>query len=88
MGECMAKSGASVTVTSVTDVLCFAVGFVSNLPVVRFFCIYTSLALAIDYIYQMTFFTAIVSYCGRRQIRREEKIRFLTSNLVQFYYLK
>lgn len=52
-GEMLAKSGSSVTVTSITDVLCFAVGLFSNLPVVRLFCLYTSLALAVDYIYQV-----------------------------------
>lgn len=75
MGESLAKSGASVTVTSVTDVLCFGVGVISNMPVVRLFCIYTSIALAIDFIYQITFFTAIVAYCGKRQILLEEAHR-------------
>lgn len=53
MGETLARSGASVTVTSLTDVLCFAVGLFSNLPVVRLFCLYTSLALTVDFIYQV-----------------------------------
>ncbi|KAI6193524.1 Patched domain-containing protein 3 [Aphelenchoides besseyi] len=75
MGESLAKSGASVTVTSVTDVLCFGVGVISNMPVVQLFCIYTSIALTIDFIYQITFFTAIVSYCGKRQITLDEAHR-------------
>ena len=53
MGATLAKSGASVTVTSVTDVLCFAVGLISNLPVVQLFCIYTAFALTLDFIYQV-----------------------------------
>ncbi len=56
MGSTLAKSGASVTVTSVTDVLCFGVGlisWVSNMPVVQLFCLYTSLALTIDFVYQV-----------------------------------
>lgn len=53
MGEALAKSGASVTVTSITDVLCFAVGLISNMPVVQLFCLYTSVALTIDFIYQV-----------------------------------
>lgn len=56
MGESLASSGASVTVTSITDVLCFGVGIVSNMPVVQLFCLYTSLALTIDYIYQVIVF--------------------------------
>lgn len=53
MGESLAKSGASVTVTTLTDVLCFGVGIFSNLPVVRLFCLYTAVALTIDFVYQV-----------------------------------
>ncbi|EJW71032.1 hypothetical protein WUBG_18064 [Wuchereria bancrofti] len=52
IGETLTHSGTSVTVTSLTDVLCFMVGLFSNLPVVRLFCIYTSVAIMIDFIYQ------------------------------------
>ncbi|KHN84295.1 Patched domain-containing protein 3 [Toxocara canis] len=76
MGEALAKSGASVTVTSITDVLCFAVGLISNMPVVQLFCLYTSVALTIDFIYQVTFFSAMVVYCGKRQIRIDEATKF------------
>uniref|UniRef100_A0A914ZUT7 SSD domain-containing protein n=1 Tax=Parascaris univalens TaxID=6257 RepID=A0A914ZUT7_PARUN len=76
IGEALAKSGASVTVTSITDVLCFAVGLISNMPVVQLFCLYTSVALTIDFIYQVTFFASVVVYCGRRQIRIEESLKF------------
>uniref|UniRef100_A0A914VWU1 SSD domain-containing protein n=1 Tax=Plectus sambesii TaxID=2011161 RepID=A0A914VWU1_9BILA len=69
MAYTMAKSGASVSVTSFTDVLCFAVGFCSQLPVVRLFCLYTALCLALDYIYQITIFSAIVALRGKRQLR-------------------
>uniref|UniRef100_A0A158R6A4 SSD domain-containing protein n=1 Tax=Syphacia muris TaxID=451379 RepID=A0A158R6A4_9BILA len=81
IGTTLAKSGASVTVTSVTDVLCFAVGLISNLPVVQLFCLYTSIALTVDFIYQVTFFTAVVVYCGKRQIRKDEKRRFVSKNM-------
>lgn len=40
----------------VTDVLCFSIGLFSNLPVVRLFCLYTTVALFIDFVYQV--FTA------------------------------
>ncbi|GMS83843.1 hypothetical protein PENTCL1PPCAC_6018, partial [Pristionchus entomophagus] len=73
MGESVAISGASVTVTSVTDVLCFAIGFFSNMPVVRLFCVYTTLALFIDFFYQMTFFTAVLSIIVKRQLAIDEK---------------
>uniref|UniRef100_A0A915PS92 Serine/threonine-protein phosphatase n=1 Tax=Setaria digitata TaxID=48799 RepID=A0A915PS92_9BILA len=83
MGETLTYSGASVTVTSLTDVLCFMVGLVSNLPVVRLFCIYTSISIMVDFIYQVrddekfqtkiTFFTAVVAYCGGQKVGNIEK---------------
>uniref|UniRef100_A0A0N4ZB75 SSD domain-containing protein n=1 Tax=Parastrongyloides trichosuri TaxID=131310 RepID=A0A0N4ZB75_PARTI len=81
IGEALSKSGASVTVTSITDVLCFAVGLFSNIPVVQLFCLYTSVALAIDFIYQLTFFTAIVVYCGKKQFRCRDVEKLKKTNI-------
>uniref|UniRef100_A0AC35U435 SSD domain-containing protein n=1 Tax=Rhabditophanes sp. KR3021 TaxID=114890 RepID=A0AC35U435_9BILA len=88
MGETLVKSGASVTVTSITDVLCFSVGIFSNIPVVQDFCLYTSVALAIDFIYQLTFFTAIVAYCAKRQclVEKEQKLRSMNLKSISAVY--
>ncbi|CAD6195562.1 unnamed protein product [Caenorhabditis auriculariae] len=72
MGEAVAISGASVAVTSVTDVACFGTGLFSNLPVVQLFCLYTTVALAVDFFYQMTFFTAFVGIVVRKQLGEED----------------
>ncbi|KAL3994794.1 Patched family protein [Acanthocheilonema viteae] len=82
MGETLTHSGTSITVTSLTDVLCFMVGLFSNLPVVRLFCIYTSVAIMIDFIYQITFFIAIVAYSGKQRMNHlEEKALYSKQNL-------
>ncbi|CAB3404091.1 unnamed protein product [Caenorhabditis bovis] len=73
LGQSVAISGASVTVTSVTDVACFATGLFSNMPVVQLFCLYTTVALAIDYFYQMTFFTAFVGIFCKKQVEIERE---------------
>ncbi|CAI5441338.1 unnamed protein product [Caenorhabditis angaria] len=72
MGQSVAISGASVTVTSITDVACFATGLFSNMPVVQLFCLYTTVALTVDFFYQMTFFTAFVGICVRKQVEIEK----------------
>lgn len=78
LGEAVAISGASVTVTSVTDVLSFAIGLFSNMPVVQLFCLFTTVALFVDYVYQMTFFTALMGIIVRKQtamdMEREKKM--------------
>ncbi|VDM56324.1 unnamed protein product [Angiostrongylus costaricensis] len=91
MAESVSISGASITVTSVTDnhrgnvlinvssdVLCFAIGLFANLPVVRLFCLFTTAALFVDFVYQasiyLTFFTAVMSFIVRRQHHFDQKI--------------
>ncbi|VDK17609.1 unnamed protein product [Anisakis simplex] len=86
-GESLAKSGASITVTSLTDILCFAVGIISAIPVVRLFCLYTAIALTVDFIYQITFFASCVVFCAKRQARIEEEIRMKTNNNMASAYL-
>ncbi|KAK6104359.1 Patched family protein [Brugia pahangi] len=82
IGETLTHSGTSVTVTSLTDVLCFMVGLFSNLPVVRLFCIYTSVAIMIDFIYQITFFIAFVAFTGRQKVNHpNEKALYSKQNL-------
>uniref|UniRef100_A0A1I8EVP4 SSD domain-containing protein n=1 Tax=Wuchereria bancrofti TaxID=6293 RepID=A0A1I8EVP4_WUCBA len=82
IGETLTHSGTSVTVTSLTDVLCFMVGLFSNLPVVRLFCIYTSVAIMIDFIYQITFFIAFVAFSGRQKVNHPgEKALYSEQNL-------
>uniref|UniRef100_A0A7I4Y8L5 SSD domain-containing protein n=1 Tax=Haemonchus contortus TaxID=6289 RepID=A0A7I4Y8L5_HAECO len=75
MAESISISGASVTVTSVTDVLCFAIGLFANMPVVRLFCLFTTVALFLDFVYQLTFFSAMMSFIVRRQMNIDEKIK-------------
>ncbi|KAJ1371361.1 hypothetical protein KIN20_033303 [Parelaphostrongylus tenuis] len=74
MAESVSISGASITVTSITDVFCFAIGLFSNLPVVRLFCLFTTAALFVDFVYQLTFFTAVMSFIVRRQHNFDQKV--------------
>ncbi|XGW08811.1 hypothetical protein V3C99_011265 [Haemonchus contortus] len=75
MAESISISGASVTVTSVTDVLCFAIGLFANMPVVRLFCLFTTVALFLDFVYQLTFFSAMMSFIVRRQMSIDERVK-------------
>jgi hypothetical protein len=42
----------------VADVLSFGTGAITNLPAVYMFCLYTSISVAVTFLYQLTFFTA------------------------------
>lgn len=70
MGITMGDAGASITVTSLTNFGCFALGyFLSPTPAVADFCTLTALGMLIDYIYQITFFASIMVYGGKREHR-------------------
>ncbi|KAK6040604.1 hypothetical protein COOONC_21891 [Cooperia oncophora] len=45
------------------------------MPVVQLFCLFTTVALFMDFVYQLTFFSAMMSFIVRRQIRLDEKAK-------------
>ncbi|XP_077981333.1 patched domain-containing protein 3-like [Glandiceps talaboti] len=69
MAQTFKEAAMSITITSVTDVLAFCVGAISDFPGVRIFCLYTGLAIIFGYIYQITFFGACLSEFGRLEAK-------------------
>uniref|UniRef100_A0AC34FFI0 SSD domain-containing protein n=1 Tax=Panagrolaimus sp. ES5 TaxID=591445 RepID=A0AC34FFI0_9BILA len=68
MAETMADAGVSITVTSLTNFGCFALGYwLSPTPAVGDFCTLTAVGVIFDYIYQITFFAALMVYGGRKE---------------------
>ncbi len=64
LAESLAESAISITITSVTDALSFAIGCWTTLPGVWMFCSYASVAILFDYLYQVTFFAGIMAVSG------------------------
>ncbi|KHJ93042.1 patched family protein [Oesophagostomum dentatum] len=58
----MEEAGPSITVTSVTNILSFGIGILTPTPAISIFCLYTCVGVAIDFIYQLTFFVAALVY--------------------------
>ena len=58
--------GVSIFMTTVTSVLAFSLGCTSSLPAIRWLCLYAFPTVAIDFIYQITFFVALVVIDERR----------------------
>ncbi|KAL3077404.1 hypothetical protein niasHT_030435 [Heterodera trifolii] len=48
-------------ITALTDALSFGVGAITTIPAVQIFCIYTCAAITITFVYQMTFFAALLA---------------------------
>jgi len=67
MGDLMADGSVSILITSLTNVVSFAVGISQTTPAVKLFSIYTSVALSLEFFYQMTFFLGVLAYGGYRE---------------------
>ena len=52
--------GVSITLTTLTSTLAFAMGCVSDIPAVRWLCLYAFPSVLMVYFYQLTFFVACI----------------------------
>ena len=60
------RAGTAITITSMTNIIAFAMGSITVIPAVNWFCIYAGVAILCDFILQMSFFLAIVVLHERR----------------------
>uniref|UniRef100_A0A915K3H4 SSD domain-containing protein n=1 Tax=Romanomermis culicivorax TaxID=13658 RepID=A0A915K3H4_ROMCU len=69
-------AGPSLTITSLTDILCFAIGSVSAVAAVSTFCLFTAVTLTFRYVFQMTFFAAVICYSNleEKDARKESPV--------------
>ncbi|XP_055603663.1 protein patched homolog 3-like [Uranotaenia lowii] len=66
MGLMLKHAGASITVTSLTDIVAFAVGSITVLPSLQSFCIYAAFGVLMMYLFVITFFVAIFTLDEQR----------------------
>jgi predicted RND superfamily exporter protein len=62
----MQEVGLSVSLTTLTTLLAFILGSFSTIPGVRWLCFYAASAIVCDYVYQITFFVALLVLDERR----------------------
>ena len=65
-GIAMKHSGVAITITSVTDLLAFAIGATTILPALKSFCLFAAMGIFFVFIYMATFFLAFFSLDQRR----------------------
>jgi predicted RND superfamily exporter protein len=66
-GKAMARAGASITVTSLTDLVAFGISASSSLPALASFCAYAAVGIVFLWIFASTFFAATMVLDERRQ---------------------
>ncbi|VDK19972.1 unnamed protein product, partial [Anisakis simplex] len=74
MAEVLVDVGPSITITSFTNAVAFGMGTFMPTPEIRLLCIYTAIALFLDYIYTITIYAAIMSIGGRFEMRAEKTV--------------
>uniref|UniRef100_A0A914V285 SSD domain-containing protein n=1 Tax=Plectus sambesii TaxID=2011161 RepID=A0A914V285_9BILA len=67
MAVTMKDAGPSITITSLTNALAFAVDIYSFTPAIQTFSIYSTAACVLCYIYQILLFSAVLALSGRRE---------------------
>lgn len=63
----MGEVGVSISVSTLTTFVAFMLGGLSSLPGLRWFAWYAGPTVAIDFVYQITFFVAILAIDDRRK---------------------
>lgn len=63
----LSRAGASITVTSLTDLVAFAISSSSALPALASFCAYCSISIFFLWLFSAAFFTACIILDERRQ---------------------
>ena len=58
VAKALASAGASITVTSLTDMFAFLIGSNTSLPALRNFCFYAALGVLFTFFFQTTWFVA------------------------------
>ncbi|CAI4232299.1 unnamed protein product [Auanema sp. JU1783] len=76
MRETFADAAVSITVTSLTDFISFAVGCATPFPSVQMFCMYAVVAVIFTYVYQMTFFAGIMVLTNKRELSNRNCLTF------------
>lgn len=77
--KALARAGASITVTSMTDLVAFGISSSSSLPALASFCAYASIGIVFLWGFAATFFTAALVLDERRQRdNRRERLCCIT----------
>ena len=75
LGMVMWRVGPAITMTTMTDILAFAVGTTSIFPSVVYFCTFAALSMAFAFFFLVTIFVAFMTYdCKRTNAGRGDML--------------
>ena len=65
----LSKVGATITMTTVTDMVAFFVSATSAFPALRYFCVFTAVCISIEFLLQISLFVAFLTFDSLRIYR-------------------
>lgn len=66
VGEALGRVGPSILLTAASECFCFLIGALSDMPAVRTFALYATVALFIDFVFQISAFIALMAIDQKR----------------------
>ncbi|KAH8291659.1 hypothetical protein KR018_010859 [Drosophila ironensis] len=66
IGEAIGQIGPSILQTAGSEMACFAIGCISDMPAVKTFAMYAAIAILLDFLLQITAFVALMAIDERR----------------------
>lgn len=66
VGRTLGRVGPSMLLTSVSEAACFLIGALSDMPAVKTFALYATVALLLDFLLQITCFVSLLALDARR----------------------
>ncbi|XP_072366328.1 patched domain-containing protein 3-like [Scyliorhinus torazame] len=76
LAETYAEAAVSITITTLTDVLAFYIGILTPFRSVQSFCVYTGTTILFCFLYNITFFGAVLALNGRREASNRHWLTF------------
>ncbi|XP_067131652.1 patched domain-containing protein 3-like [Centruroides vittatus] len=67
MAETYSEAAVSITITSLTNILSFGIGITTSYRIIQIFCLYSSVCMLFDYIYQIFLFGGFLALDGYRE---------------------
>ncbi|XP_012277603.1 patched domain-containing protein 3 [Orussus abietinus] len=72
IAKSLERSGISISTTSITNVMAFAIGVTTTMPFLRSFCMFASMGILFLYIFEITFFVSCLVLDERRLDSRKD----------------
>jgi len=65
--QALASAGASITVTTLTDLFAFLIGSITDVPAIQAFCYYSAIGVSVNYLFQITAFCGFMKFSSDRE---------------------